>query len=708
MENSSENIIEEKIPVEPNKGKIKGVDKSVLFLTFSLLLLIIIGSVSAFAIYNKIQENPNNHSNQGKHISVSQTITPTVAANVTPLAASITLGGLTINASTKPQFINNSVGLLNKSVVMTGENADIPTTFIEYDYYAGIVQSGSYKGYYEVIAGQDTYGFGGGPNFFVFVTENGSSFVGDKTNPSFTVFGKANSTDSMNVVNSSLVTSTDDIIDSQFPQEIKLKKNYSLVRMGLNYNNILVPSNQSNSYLFDTDYSSYIPINTTVDSLKLYAPPTSKKSIIYFNEPGEPYQNLPSSVLPYIQTSTDVYAVNSYGIGYLYNLSSNINSTVYVQGINIYNTQEQAYQNAVNSNASPLPQQPSYPQAEANLSFNGSEVKTSQQLYTSYNVAFPGICAAEANTEVLQNISVNNLTQIGTLYGNPVYSLTDPTNPLVKYEYQQKITSPLAVAGSDSNFEQLNNVSSIPTIQQYISKNPLLILQDPFGRLVMLGEYQYLLPGGCGKPVIYIYSPKTTNVHLQFASDIKLDVNIPKYTNGWDVKTNSNGTLTDLQPQYTDCTDLNTFLLGSGYAKNACEENQYPYIYWSGQSIGKQMPQIETGWDISRSNLTSFMNEKLDYMGFTTKEKNDMLSYWLPVMLSENTPYYEISFLRTEQMNEIAPMEMTPKPESFFRVFLDYHPLSEMPAIQLPPEQLEKIQRNGLTYIEWGGIELNI
>jgi hypothetical protein len=81
-----------------------------------------------------------------------------------------------------------------------------------------------------------------------------------------------------------------------------------------------------------------------------------------------------------------------------------------------------------------------------------------------------------------------------------------------------------------------------------------------------------------------------------------------------------------------------------------------------------------------------------------------MMEYWLPQMADKNAPYYRISFLTTSQMNELAPMNITPKPDKLYRLFLDYLPLLEKPKIKIDAPTIPKIIREGFTVIEWGGL----
>ena len=87
------------------------------------------------------------------------------------------------------------------------------------------------------------------------------------------------------------------------------------------------------------------------------------------------------------------------------------------------------------------------------------------------------------------------------------------------------------------------------------------------------------------------------------------------------------------------------------------------------------------------------------------QERSDMLSYWVPTMLRKNAPYYRFAFLQTAEMNRIAPMQVTPTPDTTYRLFLTWSPEQSLPPTPLQPEFLPHLIRKGFTLVEWGGLE---
>jgi hypothetical protein len=250
--------------------------------------------------------------------------------------------------------------------------------------------------------------------------------------------------------------------------------------------------------------------------------------------------------------------------------------------------------------------------------------------------------------------------------------------------------------------------AKIPTLEEYTAKNPVLIAKDYFGRYLLLGEFDYKMIGGCGKPVIYLYPTKTTDINLKFDSKMQLDVDIPKYSEakGWNVRAEPNGQLQDLQTDLTDCKQFESSngkpKFGQEYALQSCVQNNYPYIYWAGNT-SQPYPQINSGFVVSKQDLEATLKSKLSYIGLNQKEINDMLEYWLPQMLNKNKPYYRFSLIQTQQLDKLFPMTITPKPDSSIRVFLDWQELDT--PIQITEQQLVAETRNGYTMIEWGGLK---
>ena len=89
--------------------------------------------------------------------------------------------------------------------------------------------------------------------------------------------------------------------------------------------------------------------------------------------------------------------------------------------------------------------------------------------------------------------------------------------------------------------------------------------------------------------------------------------------------------------------------------------------------------------------------------GLTASEIKDFMEFWQPHL--PNSRYVRLSWLNTEQMNQLAPLQITPKPDTLIRVFLDFAGQTTAKT-NLTSQTLTSVPRDGFTVIEWGGLLL--
>ena len=347
--------------------------------------------------------------------------------------------------------------------------------------------------------------------------------------------------------------------------------------------------------------------------------------------------------------------------------------------------------------------QPEYPEYvnEPTLQFKKSEIAsaTVDKLANEYGQFLIGVCG-QANTPFVgKNIQESDLQKIGLVNGVEVYTSKKDS------EYTKKLyDSKFAFIKTDEdrkNYE-LSTKQKAPTLEEYFKTYSSLILKDGLGRWIIVGEYQYKIVGGCGKPVMYFYPQKETKVDVKFNTKMDLTVDIPRYSeqSGWSVLAKPNGELLDLQPKLTDCNKFSSNRVGQEYAKESCENNSYPYIYWAGNT-SKEYPNIQTGFVATKGELGQKLREKLTFIGLNKKETDDMLEYWLPQMLSKNSNYYRFSLLQNNELDKLFPLQIFPKPDSTIRVFLDWDYAND--KIQINEQNLIQYKRGNFAMVEWGG-----
>ena len=338
------------------------------------------------------------------------------------------------------------------------------------------------------------------------------------------------------------------------------------------------------------------------------------------------------------------------------------------------------------------------------LGFLSSKIQaqTQTQFFKDYQVAFPHACAMSLETEVVA-LKDDELEIIGTVNNLSLYKLKDSKHSLYTLAYKTKLDY---YDLDKTMWDQINVGIPKPNLESYVASNPLLFIKDYWNRWVAVGEYDIKFPGGCGKPVIYLYPSVPTTITVQFQTPIQLTTEIPIYGDAWQVLAEPNGSLTNLKPELTNCDKLKISQFGAEYAYSACLNNKYPYLYWAGNVLARTYPNLEKGWIVPQNQLRQFLNHRLTEIGLNSIETQDFMDYWLPELLKKSAPYYRISFLQTQDLNSMIPMIVKPTPDTVFRIFLDYQPLNAKPITEPQPQELNRLIRRGFTLVEWGGLKL--
>jgi len=257
----------------------------------------------------------------------------------------------------------------------------------------------------------------------------------------------------------------------------------------------------------------------------------------------------------------------------------------------------------------------------------------------------------------------NDLEIIGkTSKGDTIYELKNKNHRLLKTLYE------------NAYFPQENGYKV--SYEEYVTLKPVIFWVDPFDRLIKMQNKRFIIPAECGKPVIYLYPEQTTDVSVTVEPKGGMTVSDPFYNGGWQVKADPSGQLTELK---------------SG--------KQYPYLFWEGTGDLYQAP--EKGFMVKRENVSREIPEKLKQLGLNQNEIKDFMEFWYPRMQAK--PYYFVTFLGTQQMNQLAPLTISPKPDTVVRVLMDFTALDK-PQVVEPLYLGATPQRKGFTVIEWGGV----
>lgn len=273
-----------------------------------------------------------------------------------------------------------------------------------------------------------------------------------------------------------------------------------------------------------------------------------------------------------------------------------------------------------------------------------------------------GNCGSANGVAVMNSTSLTGLTKTGTnKNGEAIYEFSDANNATLKYFYN--------LYALDGQGKPMPDVVSLAT---YRAKHGVFLWQDKIGRLIVFNSTVYGAAVECGKPVVYLYPTKPTNVTVKV--DAKITKSDPTYpTDGWKVLAMPNGTL---------------FSGGK----------QYDSLFWEG--TGHEYPTVIQGTIIAQSDIASALRTQLVQLGLNQKEADDFLAFWLPKM--PKTPYVRVTWFGKSQMDRLAPLTITPKPDTVIRIFMDFEGLGRPISIQ--PQRLAAPVRKGFTAVEWGGL----
>lgn len=271
----------------------------------------------------------------------------------------------------------------------------------------------------------------------------------------------------------------------------------------------------------------------------------------------------------------------------------------------------------------------------------------------------------------------SQLKQVGTASnGDSIYELKDINTKRIAGENISILQSMYDEYYPGENIKKIS-------FNEFLKDKPLIFWRDPMGYYVEMRRSDYAPAAEMGKPVIYLYPVKTTDISVRVNPTGGFTKTEPDYGTGWQVKAQANGNLYNYQDQ-----------------KN------YPYLFWEGYGLNYQMSN--EGFVVAKNDVNKFLREKLAIQGLNEKEINDFLEFWLPRMQSD--PYYFVTFVPQAEFDKMAPLTVSPKPDSVIRVFMDFRALDK--PIQVKEQKLPAQggsalggtpQRTGFTVVEWGG-----
>jgi hypothetical protein len=287
-----------------------------------------------------------------------------------------------------------------------------------------------------------------------------------------------------------------------------------------------------------------------------------------------------------------------------------------------------------------------------------------EQSTSSYYTGGQG--CGSGSSYVAGKVTKADLSEVGkTPGGQTVYQLAN-NQPIVTELYEKDYAK-------ENALDDYKNL----TLQQFVDKHSYFLIENGLGDFMVYISDKAAPKGGCAKPVVYLYPQKATTVSVSVGANVT--ISDPFYPNGgWkNVLAQPNGSLT-------------------------YQGKQFGSLFWEGQGNGAY-PDITSGTVVARSNAIATMTDQLKQQGLQGREISDFISFWEPNL--PNTPYIRLSWLSARQLNELAPLAVTPKPDTTIRVFLDFEGLQK--PVSMPAQTFKTPKRNGFTVVEWGGLARN-
>ncbi len=175
------------------------------------------------------------------------------------------------------------------------------------------------------------------------------------------------------------------------------------------------------------------------------------------------------------------------------------------------------------------------------------------------------------------------------------------------------------------------------------------------------------------KPNIYLY-PKAAcdlSVTLEFPLGGSILQSVPLYSNGWNVSVEPSGRI----------------------------NHQYDYLFY--ESKNPDAYQYDSGWVVSRDTLSSFFTNNLLLAGFSEREKNDFIEYWIPRLV--DYPYYIIYPQFANEIGKTIKLKISESPDNMLRLFYVIQGRNDF-GETLPAPLIPQFKRIGFVITEWGVI----
>lgn len=302
------------------------------------------------------------------------------------------------------------------------------------------------------------------------------------------------------------------------------------------------------------------------------------------------------------------------------------------------------------------------------IHLKNKKITTFEHLNKEYNLdnSKPKITIAGVITDCenipLPGVKITNLYTKESFYSDSLgnYQINVAKNDFINFSKN----------GFESHKIQVFNQKNLNiTLKTWSASDGLIITNEP-GDITIK------------KPVIYLYPTQKTDITIGLDFKGKLLTSFPKYDKNWSVTAYPDGRIFD--------TKTNRF---------------YGSLFWDGtQNFPKEHYNYQSGFVVSKNDLTHFLVEKLSIIGLNNPETNDFVQYWLPILEQNETNF--IHFYVNADYDVISKNNVSPKPDTSIRIFMEFYGLDK--SIEISEQNLSKTERKGFTLVEWGGSDVSI
>jgi hypothetical protein len=220
--------------------------------------------------------------------------------------------------------------------------------------------------------------------------------------------------------------------------------------------------------------------------------------------------------------------------------------------------------------------------------------------------------------------------------------------------------------------------------EEFFESVPRLFWRDSFGRLLRLRRTDQK-PPCVAEPIVYFYPEQRSRVSYRLAPSVRVAraEPLPRGT-AWTFLATPQGILEEVEAA------------APGKARRT-----FAHLFWDGTST--RFPPPAEGVCVPGPRSAEFFREVLPRLGLLAHETEDFVAAWAPRM--EGAAYHVIGFHPREEVDALAPAEVSPTPAYMIRILMDATPVKACPTELTPPVWPDAAPaREGFTVVEWGGV----